>query len=108
MKRQWVLVLMLTMGLLLAPVFGYILAPQSVGNAVRVRAGFDGNGCADLAVGVPYEDVGAVLDAGALNILYGSAGGLSATGDQIWGPGELWHSWRIRSKRSIRICLGRW
>jgi len=45
---------------------------------------FNGDGRADLAVGVPYENVGAVADAGAVNILYGSAAGLSASGDQLW------------------------
>jgi hypothetical protein len=46
----------------------------------------DGDGCADLAVGVPYEDVGnpEVADAGVVNVLYGSRAGLTATGDQLW------------------------
>jgi hypothetical protein len=45
---------------------------------------FDGDGSDDLAVGVPYEDIEAVDDAGAVNILYGSAKGLSSVDDQIW------------------------
>ncbi len=46
---------------------------------------FDGDGYDDLAVGVPYEDVGALNSAGAVNILYGSAVvGITAAGDQIW------------------------
>jgi len=47
-------------------------------------ADFDGDGYADLAVGVPYESVGDVAAAGAVNVLYGSSGGLTAAGDQIW------------------------
>lgn len=43
---------------------------------------FDGNGLADLAVGVPYEDVGSLEDAGAVQILYGSSTGLTATNNQ--------------------------
>jgi hypothetical protein len=35
-------------------------------------------------VGVPHEDVGAIANAGAVNVLYGAASGLTATGDQIW------------------------
>ncbi len=36
-------------------------------------------------MGVPDEDIGNFVDAGALNVLYGtSAGGLSAAGDQFW------------------------
>ena len=45
---------------------------------------FNGDGFADLAVGVPFEDVGAVSNAGAVQILYGSAAGLTASGDQFW------------------------
>jgi hypothetical protein len=45
---------------------------------------FDGDGYADLAVGDPYEDVDGVRDAGAVNVLYGGAEGLSAEGDQLW------------------------
>lgn len=55
--------------------FGYSLA---VGD-------FDNNGCDDLVIGVPGEEVGtAPANHGAIHILYGSAGGLSATGDAIW------------------------
>src|SRR4029453_2021450 len=38
---------------------------------------FNNDGYADLAVGVPYESVGDVSDAGGVNVIYGSAGGLS-------------------------------
>ncbi|KIG15360.1 putative integrin-like protein [Enhygromyxa salina] len=50
-----------------------------------VAAGdFDGDGFADLAIGVPFESIGAVADGGAVNVLYGSAKGLTAAGNQIW------------------------
>jgi hypothetical protein len=45
---------------------------------------FNGDGRDDLAVGIPYEDVGTLNSAGAVQILYGSAGGLTATGNQFW------------------------
>jgi hypothetical protein len=48
---------------------------------------FNGDGFADLAVGAPREDVGGVLDAGAVNIIYGSPTGLSAEGDELWHQG---------------------
>jgi hypothetical protein len=44
----------------------------------------DGDGFADLAVGVSEEDVGTIDSAGAVNILFGSAGGLVATDDEFW------------------------
>lgn len=50
---------------------------------------FDGDGYIDLAIGVPYEDVGdpEIRDAGAVDILYGSAAGISAAGHQILDGG---------------------
>jgi FG-GAP repeat protein len=54
--------------------FGYTLAAGD----------FNGDGRDDLAVGVPFESVGGVLDAGAVNVLYGSSSGLTATGDDFW------------------------
>jgi len=45
---------------------------------------FGGTAHADLAIGVPGEDVGGQGDGGGVNVLVGSASGLSATGDQLW------------------------
>jgi hypothetical protein len=51
----------------------------------------DGDGYDDLAIGVPYEDVGEVADAGGLNLLRGSAAGLTASyaGEQVWTKGSF-------------------
>ena len=38
----------------------------------------------DLLVGAPKESVGRAEEAGAVQILYGSPGGLSATGNRMW------------------------
>lgn len=38
----------------------------------------------DLVIGVPGEDIGTRVNAGAVNVIYGSSGGLTAAGDQIW------------------------
>ena len=45
---------------------------------------FDGDGRDDLAIGVPAENLGDIGDAGAVNIIYGGPGGLSAAGDQLF------------------------
>ncbi|MEM3916594.1 MAG: FG-GAP repeat protein, partial [Candidatus Nitrosocaldus sp.] len=47
---------------------------------------FNNDGRDDLAVGVPVEDIGSIIDAGAVNILYGSSSGLQASSpdDQFW------------------------
>ena len=44
----------------------------------------DGDGRADLAVGAPSKDIGSIDAAGSVNVLYGTAGGLSASGEQWW------------------------
>ncbi len=48
---------------------------------------FDGDGYADLAVGVSGEDLRGVQDAGAVQVLYGSAAGVTAR-DQLWHQGR--------------------
>jgi hypothetical protein len=46
---------------------------------------YDGDGAADLTIGVPYEDVGSTMDAGAINIIYGEKSeGLTEDDDQFW------------------------
>jgi hypothetical protein len=48
---------------------------QAVGS---LEADFNNDGFADLAVGAPTEAIGNLQGAGAVNVLYGSAGGLTA------------------------------
>jgi hypothetical protein len=45
---------------------------------------FNGDTFGDLAVGVPFETVGGRLGAGAVNVLYGTAGKLTGTGSQLF------------------------
>jgi len=47
---------------------------------------FNVDGYDDLAVGIPYEDVGTIVNAGAVQVFYGKSGGLQATSpdDQLW------------------------
>ena len=48
---------------------------------------FDGDGYADLAVGVPGEGLEGAGDAGAVHVLYGSVNGLT-TIDELWHQGD--------------------
>lgn len=45
---------------------------------------FDGDGFDDLAICARFEDVAGSINAGAVNVLYGSPRGLTATRDQFW------------------------
>jgi hypothetical protein len=54
--------------------FGYALAAGD----------FNHDGRDDLAIGALGEDVGTIETAGAVNVLYGSASRLTATGNQLW------------------------
>ncbi|MGI0040324.1 MAG: FG-GAP repeat protein, partial [Nitrososphaera sp.] len=60
-------------------------ADDSFGGALA-SGDFNNDGHTDLAVGVPDEDVGPDVDAGAVNVIYGSPSGLSSTvlDDQFW------------------------
>lgn len=64
------------------------LEDDHFGDALTV-ADFNGDGYDDLAVGVPREDVGAIEDAGAINVIFGSAAGLTVTDNQIWTEDDL-------------------
>jgi hypothetical protein len=53
---------------------------------------FNGDGKDDLAIGADGENIGSIINAGAVQIIYGSSGGLSATAvlpDQFWTQDSL-------------------
>ena len=52
-------------------------------------ADFGRNGRADLAIGVRGEDLGAAVDAGAVNVLYGSRKGVRGKGSQFFTQDTL-------------------
>jgi hypothetical protein len=54
--------------------FGFALATGNFGSGST----------SDLAIGVRTEGFGTIEDAGAANVLYGTADGLSPSGDQFW------------------------
>ncbi len=63
-------------------------APTSAPAATHgLHADFNGDGYADLAVGIPYDDNG--VRGGGVQVLYGRKGGLSSTGSQLWTQNTL-------------------
>jgi hypothetical protein len=49
---------------------------------------YNGDGRADVAIGVPRQSVGGFNDAGQVAVLLGSAAGVTTVGDQIWNGGS--------------------
>ena len=89
MRRITLLVLLLLVAAVaspVAPTLAQSSQPAAAQQAAGVRADFNQDGFADLAIGSPFEDVGSVPDAGAVNVLYGTASGLSTTGSQLFTP----------------------
>jgi FG-GAP repeat protein len=84
MRRTAVVLVLMVMAAAALPMVRGVAkdAPAGAAAGPGVRADFDDDGFADLAVGTPSEDVGAAVDAGAVTVLYGSAAGLSAAGAQ--------------------------
>lgn len=79
----------LNTGLLPSPIVEFIPATATPAQAgaqfgrVMTSGDFNGDGRDDLAIGIPLQNVGGAVDAGAVEVWYGSAGGL--------GSPESWH-----------------
>jgi hypothetical protein len=54
------------------------------GNGSTVPWDVNADRIAELVVGVPFDDVSGVVDAGLINVLYGSLGGPVTSTDQVW------------------------
>jgi hypothetical protein len=81
--RRIVVVLVLVLAAGIWP-SGQGVAAVQAAPAPGLQADFNNDGAADLAIGVPFEWVGAIQDAGAVHVLYGSAGGLQGPGSQFF------------------------
>ena len=78
--RRAIVVIALALTMLVAaacPVIATVAQPSPTERVDRVD--FNGDGFDDLAIGVPGEGIGGAALAGAVNILYGGAGGLAGT-----------------------------
>jgi hypothetical protein len=63
-----------------------LLEPGDEFGAALTVGDFDGNGVRDLAIGIPFEDVGTAptgIDAGAVAVLFGSGIGVTSAGNQL-------------------------
>jgi F5/8 type C domain/FG-GAP repeat len=61
------------------------LEPFDAFGSALATGDFNKDGFSDLAIGVPSESIGtSIPQAGAVNVIYGSSSGLTASGNQIW------------------------
>jgi FG-GAP repeat len=72
-----------TGGQLFTQVGGAVEGGDGFGSALAA-GDFNNDSFADLAVGAPSETVGTTVEAGAVSVLPGSAGGLTATGGRLF------------------------
>lgn len=67
---------------------------------------FNGDNFGDLAVGLPNEDIGTIADAGAVQLIYGSGTGLTATGNQVWSQNSVLNGVAIRDTSEANDQFG--
>ena len=63
---------------------GNASTPRFGAEAPTIESDFNGDGFSDLAVGASGEALEATDDAGVVHILYGSASGVVAAGNELW------------------------
>lgn len=68
-------------------VLGTAESDDQLGSRLTV-GDFDCNGYLDVAIGSPDEAIGAATDAGAVHVLYGSSGGITADDDEVRFQGD--------------------
>jgi hypothetical protein len=74
----------LLVSLLAVPVISPTSANGDDSGQTLISAQSTGDNRADLAIGVPSDSIDSVAFAGAVNVLYSSSAGLSATNNQLW------------------------
>ena len=85
--RRLAVVLVLLLAATVWPAAGGLAHAPAITPAAAVeglQADFNNDGFADLAIGVVSENLGAISNGGAVNVLYGSAGGLTGAGSQLF------------------------
>jgi FG-GAP repeat len=91
-RRKAFGLLLIAAGLLLLAAAVPASSPQAAGSATGVGPDFNGDGLADLAVGVPHEGVNGIESTGAVEVIYGSSTGLNGDApidDQFWNKANI-------------------
>ncbi len=67
-----------------SPNVGEVAGEYDKFGAAIAAGDFDGDGYSDVGVGVPREDAGSKISIGKVHVLYGSARGITAAGNEVW------------------------
>jgi hypothetical protein len=59
-------------------------APPPPASTAAMPSDFNGDGFADLVIGIPRQDLAPFEEAGSVHVLYGSIDGLTRAGNQVW------------------------
>jgi hypothetical protein len=70
-------------GVFLGDIYGGVEPGDQFASALAA-GDFNGDGYADLGIGVPFEDLEPITNAGVVNVIYGSADGLTWIGNQFF------------------------
>jgi len=70
------------------------------------RGDFNGDGIADLAIGVPFEDQDGVNAVGGVNIIYGSSAGLTSASDQFFDMASFGYSYQSNAHFGWALAAG--
>ena len=68
---------------------------------------FQRDGRLDLVVGIPYEDVGAIADAGDLSVMFGVSWGITSTGNIRLNQGTPGMQGTVEAGDMLGGALGR-
>jgi hypothetical protein len=83
-----------------------VVHAQAGGDAAAMPGDFNGDGFADLAVGVPFEDEDNVGSTGAVNVIYGSADGLTSAGDQYLTSVTFGYDYHTDDRFGAALAVG--
>ena len=61
--------------------------------SVLASGDFNGDGSDELVVGIPAEDIGLLVDAGAIQVFLGTAGGMTTFGDELFSGDSFSPGW---------------
>ena len=73
--------------------------------SVLASGDFNGDGSDELVVGIPDEDIGAVVDAGAIQVFLGTSGGMTPLGNELYDGNDFFAGAPVASGHRLGAAL---